>query len=1567
MPSQSPIEWLQGFGKPTQTSSSRDGLSPFSVSVILSDRMPLNVNLTGALIENVMGYLDNTKRAESNAIVPHLIRNSSGMTLRFREVLDTDRAKRRENSTKIILANGSEAPLTLKRSLSQTCDPHRAFIYLELGGFKDTIGSVNHGDIDIPKGVRSANFLFKASAKIPVDAVGIHRYPLDRSVKTRRNLKDDGSNSRALGWIIVRVALRGSVKVVSIESPFVLKSAADADLLCEVRDENGLSLLWRCLVPKEECFDSNGKNDGIVSVPADIVPLIHDGSYRFSVTALSRATSFSHEAEIISTRNNAIKVSTPPPFSPKSFARGLIGEEEIVLPTMVSPDKNRGENNVIFGSNEKVHLTACAVRIGSVNFSRVDSSIEVPEQRMIFFRSPLVIRNFLALPIAVQVRVKTFSNAVINDHANANDGAHTLKLTGWEELGVLDCGESVPWTGSPSSDQVELRVKFVGTDGDNSRRYPGWSSQVNVPARGNGRRVGRSDNARTYAKMKVYDADNVTLNLSVAFDFGNDISGIDQSEHESIRHYSQDFSSATRAASIFVPYWIIDGTHQDLEFFAGSPVAGQLDRKDRIDSDKASMLKFGNTSGLAELMDNQDFLNASSGSGFDVLMVGDEDASRLSVRKRLSRNERLLIERNVSPWSDSIPLQVGQKARHDITVLIPDEISSNHKSKSDDGQCFDRLVLRSSIVDANNRFGGQLGTKLIHIVNRYLISNETGRDIEIAANTGSSTNLIVSATTSPQPFHFDDSRQIRFRFKEFGWAWSGLFKVRLNRREVTMRIRHKMKGQTIIVTVEVRSTKKSATNLIVFRESSHPPFRLENHTMYPLSFGQAFSGLESEDNDCDSLLLQYQNEDFAWDEPELSRRALLIKASGTMDHPRDIVFGKFALDKIAPGTVLKLDCNLFTAEVVADGPTRVLRVSDASMPRISSVRQGEFDYFRSAPEVVKPLTTSFSIKMSHGIGVSVVDFSPKELLYICLEDIDLDKKKDCKKDDVRFSIGNIKVNNQLWVTPYPVFLKMGHRHIGKTNIRRKSRRHNAISLSWRRSLNTHGGYGNLTLLDWIEVSSEPIFANVDGELAGLLVRMARQVASISSSGEDNSAFQSRDEELKSLLTSSGVGEYPEYGSTSTRTHSALKDDAVGELLTTAAIAAKLRDSPAYNQHTTPRSGHYLIRNATRKRMKEPQQSKAQHKFYIERLKISTTRADLSWSGVLPGLLSSSLFKALTFERLPMRLRPFSNLHAYGNIGDHLQFLRSHYMSIWRVVDVLMGLSSNPTFLFRGVFHSFREGYASVLDSWALCLRYYSTQLTKLSQRDYKLVPTYDDGNPLPYTEHRRDILKTISSPFVNGLIFVLKNTSLVISLFSLQMKYSPKSSSARRTRGLVRSRNPRLFAHLGGKDLLVEYVEGENAGKALLSRVRSGLHLGEGYFYHAEGVRQLKSYFRSKDDIDPAPLILMITLERILLLTGKLDQHFCSVKWEAYFTNIIHIDLLPTHVVIEGSTFPYDEIILWYLSDPEFSVGNKNEKTQKYAKNLVSGIDVLHSKSIFVPRLLGEPVLEKLKLFESCS
>jgi hypothetical protein len=79
LPSQNPLEWLQAFGQPVRSGDPREVHGPFSISALLLDKRPLNINLTGALIENVVGYLDQAKQFESRTAVPHLIRNDSGM------------------------------------------------------------------------------------------------------------------------------------------------------------------------------------------------------------------------------------------------------------------------------------------------------------------------------------------------------------------------------------------------------------------------------------------------------------------------------------------------------------------------------------------------------------------------------------------------------------------------------------------------------------------------------------------------------------------------------------------------------------------------------------------------------------------------------------------------------------------------------------------------------------------------------------------------------------------------------------------------------------------------------------------------------------------------------------------------------------------------------------------------------------------------------------------------------------------------------------------------------------------------------------------------------------------------------------------------------------------------------------------------------------------------------------------------------------------------------------------------------------------------------------------------
>ena len=1494
--------------------------------------------------------------------------------------MEGDRVKRGETAGKFTLSNGSEAPLTLMRSGSQSCDPHRAYILLELGSFEDTVGRVNHDDFEIPKGSRSSSFFFKAAAKIPVDTVGVHRYPLDRNVEKRPELQGRSTDSRALGWIIVRVALKEGIKLVSVESPFVVKSNADADILCEIRDHNGLSLLWRCLVPKMNGHRTSASDSAIVSVPADIVPFIHDGSYIFSVAALSRDSSFVHEADLQAVHPyGAVQVPAPPPYSPFSFSKGLIDETEITL-VPFSPASGQNAES-LSDRSENINLDVCSIRIGSL--SGMKPTIDIPEQRMLFFRSPVVIINYLAFPIVIQVRLKSSLRAERKANSSTSTKRvdtlkrHATSLMGdWEDLGILDCGQGVNWTGALSTDKVELRIRFSDADAEGSRRFPTWSTSVIIPAKEKGSRLnGRTihGTGRAAAQMKVCDPFNVPLQLSVSIGESADVGDNDPAVHDNIRRFSRSFAPAARVISIYVPYWIVDGTGEDLEFFSGAPVAGQLNHRVPGEGKNLTLERSSATMGLAELFDDEKLLHLPSRSPFEVSMIGDEKSTRLTVRRSLYRKRGTQVQNaNMWPWSDPIPLQSDQSAQHDIHVLTSnkDLLNTQESANRNDGFETDRFSLRASIVDAPARFGGNLGTKLIHIHNRFAILNEMGRDIEIASDSGSGVPVLVRAGSRPRPFHFDDSKPMRFRFKEFGWRWSGQFSIRENRREVTLRIRHRMKDYTVIATVECHAGRKSATSLIVFRQASHPPFRLENHSMYPLHFGQLRTLMSAEESVLDSMLLPYQSADFAWDEPEIRRRAMMVKAAGSAEIPKsiDAMLGRFFLDRLAPGTELHLESSTFHGDVVADGPTRVLRISDASMPRLPSFRPDESSDFSHKFDMARAWSLSLALKFSQGIGVSIVDWAPQELVYVRLDDIQLERKIDFSKDAVSITVGNIKVNNQLWVTPYPVFLKMGKRADSSSN-RRRNRRQNAVSLSWCRSLNTHGGYGDLTLVERVELSTEPVFINADGNLANLLVRMAKQISGRGNSDLLTLYALSRDDELIRALDLShdkAAGTRPfECLPSSDKSLATFEWSTNSDFMVTSAIAAKLKSRSRH------KSSNRLIRmesgpQAEVVEKKSSSLSKPLHKFYIERLRISAVKSELSWSGPLPGAFSSLLLRALTFEGLPLRLRPYSSSHAYGTLEDHLQSLKSHYLSFWRIFDLLMGLSYNPTFIIRAVIYTCRESFASMFDASSEILKSKAEGIIKQLPKDDELHPIYDDGLPIyPTISRSLALRRALFGPFLNATSIFLRNSASFNAWGASLLRYGPQHAGARRsTRGLVRSRNPRLFANVDGKDLLVEYVEGENAGKALLSRVRMGMHLGEGYIFHTEGARQKRSKSRSSTDLDATPLIVMMTSERIMLLNGKLDISFCSVIWESMFEDVVYIEVN----TLENSMGTYDAINIWYLCNPGHAAGNIDDRKSRYAKAVVGdcgGVDVLLRKQVFIPLETGKQLLRKVEGIDS--
>ena len=396
-----------------------------------------------------------------------------------------------------------------------------------------------------------------------------------------------------------------------------------------------------------------------------------------------------------------------------------------------------------------------------------------------------------------------------------------------------------------------------------------------------------------------------------------------------------------------------------------------------------------------------------------------------------------------------------------------------------------------------------------------------------------------------------------------------------------------------------------------------------------------------------------------------------------------------------------------------------------------------------------------------------------------------------------------------------------------SHARRRNRRGNAIGLKIHRSLKSHGGFGNLSLLEMVDMSSEPAFFSVDGNVAHLLVRMAQQAlgTTVEDVHSSSSIAPSRDSDLRGVLDIENDGDsmFDRETVPSMTGSGALDWGSNSDFMLTAALAArsKILGPLQAIQNTVP---------APRGKDPSAALSGPPHKYYIESLRISPVKADLSWSGLsLPGVYSL----ALAFEGLPVRLRQFVSSHAYGTAEEHAQSLKNHYFSIWRVFDVLLGLSLNPTFLIRAVVYTCRQSLATMLDSWSGAFEALSDRILQiLPQENNEFQPTYDDGLPFqPSLPKSLFLSRLVVGPFLTLTSTFLRGSSVVNSWGSSMLRYGPqnKAGTAQAANGLVRSRNPRLFANVDGKDLLVEYVEGENAGKSLLSRVRMGMHLGEGY------------------------------------------------------------------------------------------------------------------------------------------
>jgi hypothetical protein len=368
-----------------------------------------------------------------------------------------------------------------------------------------------------------------------------------------------------------------------------------------------------------------------------------------------------------------------------------------------------------------------------------------------------------------------------------------------------------------------------------------------------------------------------------------------------------------------------------------------------------------------------------------------------------------------------------------------------------------------------------------------------------------------------------DVRKIRCRFADAGWSWSGAVPL-LESGEFAVRMRHESTRENRLIRVVLKMDPFSSCLCVYFREDSSnaPPYRIENLSLETLRVHQHSVQISE-------ILLPHHSLEYAWDEPTLEKSLVVdMLPSAAGDNSRPLRIGIFSLDNIqkhpdALGGTLGI-------EVCTDGPTRVLRFTDTRLQaggvsgqpkqKVTS-RKKKISRFGKVDMIPQPgflerfvSTPSVRIVLQlQGIGISVIDPVPKELIYISLSGIYAEFLLSAAisegewSDHLDHSIGtadlgrsvstslerehvgrtlaclvtlsDFQIDNQLQGTPFPVLLRFSAIPTpGNAASRMSTSSFPVLSLC----LVKHNEYAGIDFIRYFSARALPIHLRIDGSL-----------------------------------------------------------------------------------------------------------------------------------------------------------------------------------------------------------------------------------------------------------------------------------------------------------------------------------------------------------------------------------------------------------------------------------------------------------------------------------------------------
>ncbi|KPI40863.1 Vacuolar protein sorting-associated protein 13 [Cyphellophora attinorum] len=337
-------------------------------------------------------------------------------------------------------------------------------------------------------------------------------------------------------------------------------------------------------------------------------------------------------------------------------------------------------------------------------------------------------------------------------------------------------------------------------------------------------------------------------------------------------------------------------------------------------------------------------------------------------------------------------------------------------------------------VDVSEGEGKYNVTKVVTITPRFVLKNKIGENLELR-EPGSS-NIMKLKNNDLLPLYFlrqIQDKQLCLCFPGGNNQWSspfnlanvGMTHVKLakhGQRQKLVRIEIILEGATLFVHFSI--------------ETNHWPFSMRNESDTEFLFFQANPNVgedEEEDRGSGWKPIRYKLPPrsimpYAWDYPASKNKELVLTSGGRERYVKLAEIGNLIPIKLPPREAGD-PMRIIEVNIVADGPTQTLVLSNYKPQRslyrqqtgMSTTSQTTVNQGFEVKQIESEVTFKAELRLA-GVGISLVNSSLKELLYLTFREIEF-KYGDSKLYQT-FSATTkwIQIDNQLYGGIFPILL-----------------------------------------------------------------------------------------------------------------------------------------------------------------------------------------------------------------------------------------------------------------------------------------------------------------------------------------------------------------------------------------------------------------------------------------------------------------------------------------------------------------------------------------------------------------